>query len=263
MVRDWFFPSHAKHDVFDTTTAPTSARGVRQRAVDKVNLWLFKAGQLHPAVVATASLTEALLHDDGRRTSSDRTISDSAMQSIYAMAFARFVNAFVDRDVARSQVAGLAFQDSDGTEDASTPAAGSAKGESSMYAHATAIGMPQQFVDLRHQVAHADIPNLMYLRKMTEQGLAWLWEKWWVKNATGSPERALRENEHRRGVCQQAREARESAEEADQESAQGRSNGHGSDLILEGTMEGPVPKLTSSSYLDRTTITPKKRRIEA
>ena len=110
MVRDWFFPDHAKQDVF-AATASDSRQDTRQRAIDKVDLWKFKAGQVPPALMATASLTEAILHDEARRNSSGTVLSESAMQSIYAMAFARFVNGFVDRDV-RSQAAELAKEDS-------------------------------------------------------------------------------------------------------------------------------------------------------
>ncbi|KIX08508.1 uncharacterized protein Z518_03164 [Rhinocladiella mackenziei CBS 650.93] len=197
MVRDWFFPKHAKQDAF---SGPPS--DMRQRAIDKVNLWLFKAGQLPPALLATASLTEALLHDEPERQS--RGISESAMQSIYAMAFARFVNGFVDRDAVRAHAAELAPDDIE-EEDVTTS---TSRGESSMYAHAATIGMPQKFVDLRHQVTHGDIPNLMHLKAMTLQALEWLWERWWVKNATGDPGPAIRELEGRKRIAQEARDAR-------------------------------------------------------
>jgi len=196
MVRDWFFPDRAKQDAFSTTP-----QDMKQRAIDRVNLWLFKAGHLAPAIVATSGLTEALLHDDLDRSS--RGISDSAMQSIYAMAFARFVNGFVDRDVARLHAVELALDDSE-MEDAAVPPA---KGESSMYAHAAAIGMPQKFVDLRHQVTHGDIPHLFYLRQMTQQALSWLWEKWWAKHVEGDPGQAMREQEERKRLAREANDA--------------------------------------------------------
>jgi ribosomal biogenesis protein LAS1 len=195
MVRDWFFPDRAQLHVFSSPQ-----QDMRQRAIDRVNLWLFRAGQLPSALVATAGLTEAVLHGEAEKTGGK--ISDSAMQSIYAMAFARFVNTFVDRDVAHLHAAELALDDVDRDEGT----APTSKGESSMYAHAAAIGMPQKFVHLRHQVAHGDIPNLIYLRQMALQGLAWLWERWWVKHATGNPERALRELEARKRIAQEVRD---------------------------------------------------------
>lgn len=197
MVRDWFFPGRVKHDSF---SLPPS--DMRQRAVDRVNLWLFKAGQLPAALIATAGLTEALLHSELTRR--QWAISDSAMQSIYAMAFARFVNGFVDREVARSHAAEMAL---DGTDVDNAVAPPTVKGESSMYAHAATIGMPQKFVDLRHEVTHGHIPSLLYLEQMTCQALEWLWERWWVKNATGDPARALAELEERSRVSREARDA--------------------------------------------------------
>lgn len=217
MVRDWFFPKHAKQDVF----AMALPGDMRQRAVDKVNLWLFKAGQLPAALVATASLTEALLHDQEGAENVSRSISDSAMQSIYAMAFARFVNGFVDRDVVRSHISTMASDDVEGDDSVST----AARGESSMYAHAATIGMPQKFVDLRHQVTHADIPNLSYLREMTLQALGWLWERWWEKNVKTSPYRALRRLEDRQRTVREARESRESMHLDPQAAAAGRDDG--------------------------------------
>jgi ribosomal biogenesis protein LAS1 len=202
---------------------------MRQRAVDKVDLWMFKAGQLPPAIVATASLTEAVLHDEARRGSSGTVVSESALQSIYAMAFARFVNGFVDRDVARSRTAEMVKEDStaESEEETATSLTTANKGESSMYAHAATIGMPQKFVDLRHQVTHGDIPNVTYLRKMTEQALEWLWERWWTKHATGSSELAVRELEDRQRISREAREARESEKD---------SSAQPSDVFLPGTL---------------------------
>ena len=210
MVRDWFFPSHAKQDLFAATVSD-SAQDMRQRAVDKVNLWTFKAGRLAPAIVATASLTEATLHDEARKSAPGTVISDSAMQSIYAMAFARFVNGFVDRDIARSLAAEMAGGDSttESEEDMATSSAVPGKGEKSMYAHAATIGMPQEFVDLRHQIAHGDIPNLAYLRQMTAKAMEWLWERWWVKHAAGSPDLAIRELGERRRISREAARASE------------------------------------------------------
>ena len=201
MIRDWFYPHHAQPDGFSLPFDD-----MRQRAVDRVNLWLFKAGQLPPAVLSTAGLTEALIHDDLCKTG--RTISPQALQSIYSMAFARFVNAFVDRDVARSRAAELALSDIDGEISLST----ASKGESSMYAHAATIGMPEAFVDLRHRVTHAEVPGLAHLRKMTADALEWLWERWWVKNATGDATRAIRDLAERKRMILQAQATRQFGE---------------------------------------------------
>jgi ribosomal biogenesis protein LAS1 len=220
MVRDWFFPNHAKQDVFSAADS-SSSHDMRQRAIDKVNLWLFKAGQLPPAIVATANMTEAVLHDESRQGSSGPVISETAMQSIYAMAFARFVNGFVDRDIARSYAATMTKEDTaaESEDEAATPLAASGKGESSMYAHAATIGMPQKFVDLRHQVTHGDVPSVAHLRKMTEQALEWLWERWWARYAPGTSEFAIAELEERRRISWSAREARQAAKRGSSEAS--------------------------------------------
>lgn len=207
LVRDWFFPNHAKQDVFSATMSDSPA-DMRQRAIDKVSLWLFKAGRLPPAIIATAGLTEALLHHEKKEASPGTVISDSAMQSIYAMAFAKFVNGFVDRDVARSFIAEMVQEDTTAESEDEEPVT-AARGESSMYAHAATIGMPQTFVDLRHQVTHGGIPNLAHLRRMTEQALEWLWERWWIKNAAGDPDLAAREIEERRRISQRVQDVRD------------------------------------------------------
>jgi hypothetical protein len=230
MVRDWLYPQHVKQDVF-SDNAPAD---MRQRAIDKVNLWLFKFGSVPPAVSATAKLTEAILHDDRRE---EAMISDSAMRSVYAMAFTRFVNGFVDRDVARNYTAEFARDDVP-SDDANEAPTSTGKGESSMYAHAMTIGMPSKFVDLRHQVTHADIPNLIYLRRMTEEGLEWLWERWWVKHATASTDRALREVEERKRITMEAREADLRNEEAQsQDNTQTTQSMHGVEINAESAVD--------------------------
>jgi Las1-like len=182
MIRDWFFPQHA---ISDPYSAPPV--DMRQRAIGRVELWSFKDPDLTHAIIATASLTEAILHDE--ISNRESYISDSALQSIYAMAFCRFVNGLVDRDVAKAATASLAAITESNTDEETTP---NVRNESSMYSHARKIELPISFVELRHQATHGRMPSLGYLRTMTRQGLEWLYEKWWRRNATASPDRALR-----------------------------------------------------------------------
>ena len=201
LTRDWFYPQHAETDPYSAPQVD-----MRQRAISKVNLYLFKAGDVPHAMVATANLTEAAIHD-GQSNREDH-ISHSAMASIYSMAFVRFVNGFVDRDVAKASTASLSAAQTSGSEDAASGAATPAikgGGESSMYAFAAKIGMPESFVDLRHEIVHGQIPELWYLKDMTESGLEWLWNKWWVKHATGDPTRALKEIEFRKQEADERR----------------------------------------------------------
>ncbi|KIW64687.1 hypothetical protein PV04_09605 [Phialophora macrospora] len=249
LVRDWFFPNHTKQNVF-SAMGSDSPHDMRQRAIEKVNLWMFKAGQLPPAMVATASLTEALLHDEARANSSATVISESAMQSIYAMAFARFVNAFVDRDVARSHAAGMAKEDSatESDEEVAAFSANAGKGENSMYAHAATIGMPQKFVDIRHQVTHGNLPSVTVLKKMTEQALEWLWERWWVKNASGNPALALSELEERARISREARELAKAtaALPSEDEPSEGLSH----DRLMEGASARATSRKRKSTAVE-------------
>lgn len=191
LIRDWFYPQHSKQDAY---LAPQP--DMRKRAISKINLYLFKAGDIPHAMIATANLTEAILHDS--QPNREAYISHNAMASIYSIAFVKFVNGFVDRDVAKAVTSSLALEQTDGRGDEETGAATpvvKGGGEVSMYAHAAKIGMPESFVDLRHEIVHGEVPELWHLREMSERGLEWLWERWWLKNATGDPTRALKEIE--------------------------------------------------------------------
>jgi hypothetical protein len=207
MVRDWFYPSYRAVDPF---SAPPPE--MRQTAVQHVRMWSFKDPKLPHAIIATANLTEAMLHDTLDRR---EAISDWALRSIYAMAFCRFVNGFVDRDIAKAALRATAATRADGAvlgpagnDDEAGASTLNSRGESSMYAHATTIGMPEQFVELRHRATHEEMPSIEVLRQMARQGLEWLWERWWKVHATGHPGRALREREARRLLAERKANAR-------------------------------------------------------
>jgi hypothetical protein len=185
---------------------------MRQTAVQHVQMWSFKDPKLPHAIIATANLTEAMLHDTLDRR---EAISDWALRSIYAMAFCRFVNGFVDRDIAKVALRATAATRADGAvlwltnnDDKAGASTLNSRGESSMYAHATTIGMPEQFVELRHRATHEEMPSIEVLRQMARQGLEWLWERWWKVHATDHPGRALREREARRLLAKRKANAR-------------------------------------------------------
>lgn len=217
MVRDWFFPHRTTPDPYSPPPAD-----MRQPAVHRVQMWSFKDPKLAHAIIATANLTDAMLHDTLDRR---RAISDWGLRSIYAMAFCRFVNGFVDRDIAKAALkanaapaAAGAGSDDHGGDGATTPTpTTTSRGESSMYAHALAIGLPERFVDLRHQATHDEMPSLEVLRQMARRGLDWLWERWWKVNATDDPGRALREREERRLLGQVKAQTRRDTEPVDEE----------------------------------------------
>jgi len=189
MVRDWFYPNRALRDPYNTG----SQEDMRKEAIAKVNIWTFKTHKTPPACLSTADLTDSVLHYEEMTRTGDPN-SYRAVQFMFAFAFLRFVNAFVDRDVARAATASLATSEDDLEEERIVKNVG----ESSMYAHAAAIAMPGRFVDLRHQVSHGELPEVKTLKKASDDALVWLWERWWKINATGDPAVAIQRFEMRR-----------------------------------------------------------------
>lgn len=188
MVRDWFFPEKATRNPYDTR----SQEDMRREAIAKVNIWTFKSHKIPPAILSTADLADSILHYEDMTRTNDPN-SYRAVQFMFAFAFLRFVNGFVDRDVAKVASSALATSEDDHEEERHVKTTG----ESSMYAHAAAISMPSRFVDLRHQVSHGELPDVKVLKNSADEALVWLWERWWKTNATGDPSVALRQFEVR------------------------------------------------------------------
>ena len=181
MIRDWFFPQCA---VLDPYSSPVE--DLREEAVNVVNRWdeQNRDLELPHSILATASLTDAMLHDTQPTSERIKHISNQALQSIYAMAFCRFVNGFVDRDVAKASLTAMATTtiiDKDGLTTSTS------RGESSMYALASKIGMPLHFVEMRHQITHETMPSIEELAKITEEALGWMYERWWKMNVSFDP----------------------------------------------------------------------------
>jgi hypothetical protein len=178
MIRDWFFANHAIKDPYSPPT-----EDLRKAAIDTVSRWEAQNRDLElpHSILATASLSDAILHDTKPSTERLQHITDQALQSIYAMAFSRFVNGFVDRDVTKSSLTAMAtttVTDEDGLTTSTS------RGESSMYALATRIGMPLRFVEIRHQITHERLPSIEELAGLAEEALEWMYQRWWKINAS-------------------------------------------------------------------------------
>ena len=173
MIRDWFYPQHANKDPYSPPT-----EDLRKQAINIVNHWEERNRDLElpHSILATSSLTDAMLHDTKPAVERAQHISDQALQSIYAMAFCRFVNGFVDRDVSKSSLTALATSTMTGDDGDST---GVSFGESSMYALAAKIGLPERFVEMRHQITHEKIPSIEELAELTGDALEWMYRRWW------------------------------------------------------------------------------------
>ena len=127
-------------------TAPDS----RRKAVNRVMAWKLR-GNLPHAVESTALLVEATLHH------SIKTNSTFSIRAVYSAAFARFVTGFCD--IGRHKERSLE--------------------PSSMLEIARQIGMPAEFVALRHEATHEELPGMRRLVGAVREALDWLWRVYW------------------------------------------------------------------------------------
>jgi ribosomal biogenesis protein LAS1 len=48
-----------------------------------------------------------------------------------------------------------------------------------MYEMAAELGIPERWVELRHEITHGQIPELRALEECAREGIEWLWEVFW------------------------------------------------------------------------------------
>jgi ribosomal biogenesis protein LAS1 len=125
----------------------------RRQAIDRVQAWKLR-GNLPHAVESTALLTDAQLHHQVTDLNSQFSI-----RAVYSAAFCRFVTGFCDIGRAR--------------EGRLEP--------SSMLDIAKQIGMPVEFVALRHEATHEELPSLPRLVQAVNEALQWLWKVYWSR----------------------------------------------------------------------------------
>lgn len=132
---------------------------LQRHAVTRIlSCWKLR-GNLPHAIESTALLLDAQLHH--RHSPS---ASQFAARAVYAAAFTRFVTGFCDIGRAR--------------EGSLVP--------SSMLDVAKRIGMPVDFVALRHEATHEEVPSLPRLVEAVGRGVGWLWEVYWSRLDGGS-----------------------------------------------------------------------------
>jgi ribosomal biogenesis protein LAS1 len=124
----------------------------RALAISRIMAWKLR-GNLPHAIESTALLTDAILHHDLSLN------SIFSVRAVYAAAFTRFVTGFCD--IGRNR------------ERALEP--------SSMLVIARQIDMPDEFVALRHEATHEDLPSVQRLVAICEQALEWLWRVYWAR----------------------------------------------------------------------------------
>ncbi|EGP90101.1 unnamed protein product [Zymoseptoria tritici ST99CH_1E4] len=86
-------------------------------------------------------------------------ITALAIRALYTQSFTRFITGFCDISRNRARLLN----------------------PPSMAEVAAKIGLPPEFVDVRHEATHEDLPGLGRLVRVTEEGLRWLWGSYWSK----------------------------------------------------------------------------------
>lgn len=149
-------PWRSQHDLLQVRSqlyhTDLSTPDQRRHAIDRVMAWKLR-GNLPHAVESTALLIDAVLHH------SDRENSIFSIRAVYSAAFTRFVTGFCD--IGRNKERSLE--------------------PSSMLDIAKQIGMPVEFVALRHEATHEELPAVQRLVKAVDDALRWLWTVYWSR----------------------------------------------------------------------------------
>ncbi|KAB8343225.1 hypothetical protein FH972_022815 [Carpinus fangiana] len=151
IVTPWAWPSELpeiRSVIYRTGPNAPPAEDKRQKAVNLMEAWKLR-GRLPHAMDATCLLLNAILNGQ------NSGVTPLSARSVYAVAWARFVTGFCDigKNAAISK---------------------------SMFKVAHEIGMPEYFVELRHDIAHQGLPSMQRLAQAAEEGMAWLWTHFWV-----------------------------------------------------------------------------------
>ncbi|KIW03698.1 uncharacterized protein PV09_05013 [Verruconis gallopava] len=154
-VRELFYPSPELDEA--------TRREKQQLAVNIVNAWKLRRCRIPHSILATADLVDAILHHDARKNSA------SAIKAVYASALAKMVTSICDLE-----------------QDAAE--------KRSMMEQAKKLGMPEDWVHLRHAITHGQTPGLMALQSAVLEAVPWMWEHFWQHL---SPESEVPEQEVR------------------------------------------------------------------
>jgi hypothetical protein len=121
---------------------------VRVHALDRVSAWHCR-GDVPVAVESTADLSRVVSADrEGVRP-------DRELRLLYSLGMVRFVNGMTDREQKQTHAQSVAFI-------------------------AKTLGLPQFFVDIRHDATHNKLPSLSMLRESVRLALAWLEQNYWL-----------------------------------------------------------------------------------
>ncbi|KAI5200731.1 Las1-domain-containing protein [Aureobasidium subglaciale] len=161
---------NVRHGLYSPSTPAEQSH-----AIATVAAWK-QRGNVPHAVESTALLMDAMLLHAQFSTSSARQVSSTsdpsewplqvvaagtassfALRAAYTTALSRFVTGFADLGRHRN-----------------------GPGQS-MFDVARSIGLPPHFVELRHEVAHEDLPGLARLIRSAREAVNWLWGVYWAK----------------------------------------------------------------------------------
>ncbi|THW14121.1 Las1-domain-containing protein [Aureobasidium pullulans] len=154
---------NVRHGLYSPSTPAEQSH-----AIATVAAWKHRGNVPH-AVESTALLMDAmLLHSQFSSSSAQQTTasqdwpaagtaSSFALRAAYTTALSRFVTGFADLGRHRN-----------------------GPGQS-MFDVARSIGLPPHFVELRHEVAHEDLPGLARLVRSAREAVNWLWGVYWAK----------------------------------------------------------------------------------
>jgi hypothetical protein len=129
-----------------------------------VDTWKWR-GKVPHAVISTAllvdaidfqsNISEAYSQSLGSTGETKHLPSPFVQRSVYSTAFARFITGFCD-----------------------TPPNAAVK--RSMYDTANEISIAEEWVEVRHEITHGEIPDLQTLQTCTSEALEWLWNYYWA-----------------------------------------------------------------------------------
>ncbi|MCJ1411308.1 rRNA-processing protein las1 [Ptychographa xylographoides] len=162
------FQPWKKADMWDAVKLkfyPIRAAGLsdlRQEGCNEVFMWKKRTRVPH-AIVATALLTEAVLHDNSANTPKSIVLMYSSALTQWALS----LNALGLRLIYDRLVTGIV----DTQQEASY--------KKNMYEVAKIVGLPAFFVTLRHEIVHGYDTPLVVLRQAAADGLTWVYNDYW------------------------------------------------------------------------------------
>jgi ribosomal biogenesis protein LAS1 len=171
-TRDLLFPhqvayinddTHHTHEMFDSDASINKEHNESRRlAINIIQTWTHRGYVPHP-IVATSLLVDSLITNFEFGLEDTDSLPPFAKSALFATAISRFVTGFCD-----------------------IGHGGSTK--RSMYDVAADLGMPEEWVGMRHEITHGAMPSVLEMKLVAEEALDWLWKGYWklLSSSTGA-----------------------------------------------------------------------------